>query len=58
MAVSDAYVFPGFFTPVPKKISFQSHQLLSSHASAEVRGKISRKEISPQPGLELTTNWS
>ena len=26
-----------YFTPVPTLISFQSHQLLSSHASAEVR---------------------
>ena len=39
MAVGDAYVFPGFLTPVPTQISFQSHQLLFSHASAEVRGE-------------------
>ena len=39
MAVGDAHVFPGFFTPVLIQISFQSHRLLFSHASAEVRGK-------------------
>ena len=39
MAVDDAHVFPGFLTPVLIQISFQSHQLLFSHASAEVRGK-------------------
>ena len=38
MAVGDAHVFPGFLTPVLTRISFQSHQLLFSHASAEVRG--------------------
>ena len=32
MAVGDAYVFPGFLTPV------LSHRLLFSHASAEVKG--------------------
>ena len=39
MAVGDAHVFPGFLTPVLPQLSFQSHQLLFSHASAEVRGK-------------------
>ena len=38
MAVGDAHVFPGFLTPVLTRISFQSHRLLFSHASAEVRG--------------------
>ena len=38
MAVGDAHVFRGFLTPVLTQISFQSHQLLFSHASAEVRG--------------------
>ena len=38
MAVSDAYVFPGFLTPVLTQISFQSHGLFS-HASADVRGE-------------------
>ena len=39
MAVSDAHVFPGFLTPVLTQLSFQSHQLLFSHASKEMRGK-------------------
>ena len=39
MAVGDAHVFPGFVTPVLTQISFQSHRLLFSHASAEVRGE-------------------
>ena len=38
MAVGDAHVFPGFLTPVLTQLSFQSHRLLFSHASAEVRG--------------------
>ena len=32
-------VFPGFLAPVLKHISFRSHRLLFSHASAEVRGE-------------------
>ena len=39
MAVGDAHVFPGFLTPVLTQLSFQSHRLLFSHASAEVRGE-------------------
>ena len=39
MVASDAHVFPGFLTEVLTKISYQSHQLLFSHASAEVSGK-------------------
>ena len=39
MAVGEAHVFPGFLTPVLTKLFFPSHQLLFSHASAEVRGK-------------------
>ena len=39
MAVGDAHVFPGFLTAVLTQLSFQSHQLLFSHASAKVRGK-------------------
>ena len=39
MAVGDAHVFPGFLTLVLTQISFQSHRLLFSHASAEVRGE-------------------
>ena len=58
MAVGDAYVFPGFLTPVLTLLFFQSHRLLFSHASAEVRGEIRQKEKSPQPGIELTTTRS
>ena len=39
MAVGDAHEFPGFLTPVLIQLSFQSHQLLFLHASAEVRGE-------------------
>ena len=39
MAVGDVHVFPGFITPVLTQHSFQSHRLLFSHASAEVRGQ-------------------
>ena len=39
MAVSDAHVFPGFLTPLLTQLPFQSHRLLFSHASAEIRGK-------------------
>ena len=39
MAVSDAYIFPGFLTPALTQLSFQSHRLLFSHASAGVRGE-------------------
>ena len=40
MAVGDAHVFPGFLTPVLTQLSFQSHRLLFSHVSEEVRGEI------------------
>ena len=39
MAVGDAHVFPGFLTPVLTQLSFQSHRLLFSHASAELSGQ-------------------
>ena len=39
MAVVDAHVFLGFLTPVITQLSFQSHRLLFSHASAEVKGE-------------------
>ena len=39
MTVSDAHVFPSFLIPLLTQISFQSHQLFFSHASAEVRGE-------------------
>ena len=55
MVVGDAHVFPGFLTPVLTQPSFQSHRLLFSYASAEVRGENTSEESSPQPGIELTT---
>ena len=39
MAVGDAHVFPGFLIPVLTRISFQSHRVLFSHSSGEVRGE-------------------
>ena len=39
MVVGDAHVFPEFLEPVLRQFSFQSQQLLFSHASAEVRGE-------------------
>ena len=50
MAVVDAHVFLGFFTPV--QLAFRNHQLLFSYASAEVRRE-NWPESLPQPGLEL-----
>ena len=39
MAVDDVHVFRDFLTPVPTQLSFQSHRLLFSHASGEVRAE-------------------
>ena len=39
MAVGETHVFPGFLTPVLTQISFKSHRLLFSHASAKARGE-------------------
>ena len=39
MAVSDEHVVPCFLTRVRTQLSFQSHRLLFSHASAEIRGE-------------------
>ena len=39
MAVGDAHALPGFLTPVLTQLSFKSHRLVFSHASAEVRGE-------------------
>ena len=39
MSVSDAHVFPGFLTPVLTQLTFQSHRLRFSQASAAVRGE-------------------
>ena len=64
MAVSDALVFPGFLKPVLTQLSFQNHQLLSSHASVEVgeRRKYAGKKVclsqvsnSQPPGHESDT---
>ena len=54
MAVGDTYAFPGFLTPVLTQLSFQSHQLLFSHASAEVKGEntLERKVNSTGDGTE------
>ena len=47
MAVGDTHVFPGFHTPVLTQISFQSHRLLFSHASTEVRGENTQEKLLP-----------
>ena len=39
MAVDDAHVFSDFLKQVLTQVSFQSHRLLFSQASAEVRGE-------------------
>ena len=61
MAVGDAHVFPGFLSPVLTQLSFQSHGLFFSHASAEVRGentpirkkvRLNRVSKSQPPGHE------
>ena len=39
MVVGEAHVLPGFLKPVLTQLSFQSHRLLFSHASAELRGE-------------------
>ena len=49
------HTFPGFLTPVLTQLSFQSHRLLFSHASAEVRSKICLKESLPLLGIKLRT---
>ena len=48
MTVGAAHVFPCFLTPVLTQLSFQSHRLLVSHASREVRGEntLERKFVS------------
>ena len=51
MVVGDAHVFPGFLRPVLIQLSLQSHRLLFSHASAEVRG-----ENTPERKFALTGN--
>ena len=63
MAVDDAFMFPGFLTPVLKQLSFQSLRLLFSHALTEVRGestpkrkgRLNRVSKSQPPGHESDT---
>ena len=55
MAVGDAHVFSDFPTSVLTQISFQSHRLLFSQASAEVRGE-NTPESSPQLEIETQTS--
>ena len=44
-SVTHTHVFPGFLTPALTQLSFQSHRLLFSHVSAEVRGENSPKRV-------------
>ena len=53
MAVGDTYVFPGFLSPVLTQLSFKNHQLLFSHASAEVRGENMRERKSASTGYRI-----
>ena len=63
MAVGDVHVLPGFLTSVLTQLSFQSHRLLFSHASAEIRGEntperkfcLNRVSSSQPPGHESDT---
>ena len=57
MAVGDAQMFLGFLTPVLTQLLFQSHRLLLSHVSAEVRGENTpeRKLASQPPGHKSDT---
>ena len=50
IAAGDAHAFPGFLTPVLTQLSFQSHRLLFSHASAEVRGEYTLERKFSSPG--------
>ena len=54
MAVGDAHVFPGFLSLVLTQLSVQIHQLLFSHASAEVRGENSPKNHWWKPSYNAT----
>ena len=58
MAVGDTYVFHGFLTPVLTQLFFQSHRLLFSYASAEVRGKNTLERKVASTGIKLTTTGS
>ena len=58
MAVGDAHVFPGFLTPVLNKFLSKATDYFSQMLQQRREAKIRRKEILPQPGLELTTTRS
>ena len=58
MAVGDARVFPGFLTPVLIQISFQIHDYFSHMLQQRWEAEVRRKDLSPQPGLELPTTRS
>ena len=59
MAVGDAYVFPGFLTPVLAQLFFPKPPTTFSHVSAEVRGRkkshLNQGSNSQPPGLESNT---
>ena len=50
MEVSGAHVFPNFLTAILTQISFQSHRLLFSHASAEVKGENTPEQMFASTG--------
>ena len=60
MAVGDAHMFPGFLTPVLTQISFESHQLLFSYASAEViiNNRSKKHQIEIDTFMTLLSNFS
>ena len=51
-SVTHMIVFPVSLTPVLTHISFQSHRLLFSHASAEVRGENTPERNFPSTGSQ------
>ena len=52
MEVIEAHVLPRFLTPVNTQLSFQSHQLLFSHASTEKKVCPNQVLNSQSPGHE------
>ena len=58
MAVGDAYVFPGFLTPVLTQLFFPKPPTTFLICFYRWEAKIRLKEKSPQPGIELTTTGS
>ena len=59
MAVSDAYVFPDYLTPVLTQNSFKSHRVFFSNASVEntpeKKFRLNRVSNSQPPGHESDT---